>query len=61
VPYFPNVTVGWDSSPRADQSQEFGNFGYPFTNTIGANDPERFFEALKATREKLEGLPGPRS
>ena len=27
--------MGWDPSPRADQEDEFGNFGYPFTNTIG--------------------------
>ena len=40
------MTMGWDSSPRADQDDEFGNFGYPFTNTIGGNTPERFKEAL---------------
>lgn len=29
VPYFPNVTMGWDSSPRTCQEDEFGNFGTP--------------------------------
>ncbi len=53
VPYFPNVTMGWDSSPRADQTQEFGNFGYPFMNTIGGNTPEQFKEALQLTKERL--------
>ncbi len=54
VPYFPNVSVGWDSSPRADQSDEYGNFGYPFTNTIAGNTPQRFAEALRAVRRRLE-------
>jgi len=53
VPYFPNVTMGWDSSPRAHQEDEFGPFGYPFMNTIGRNTPERFRDALVATKNKL--------
>jgi hypothetical protein len=53
VPYFPNVSMGWDSSPRACQDDEFGNFGYPFTNTISGNTPERFREALEKTRQRL--------
>ena len=39
VPYFPNVTMGWDSSPRACQEDDFGHFGYPFTNTISQQHP----------------------
>jgi len=58
VPYFPNITVGWDPSPRADQRDEFGNFGYPFTNTIGNNPPERFKEALAQARQRLLAQPG---
>ena len=53
VPYFPNVTMGWDPSPRADQSQEFGNFGYPFMNTIVNNTPENFRTALEMTKARL--------
>lgn len=60
VPYFPSVTMGWDSSPRAAQDEEFGNYGYPFTNTIGGNTPAAFREALRRTREKLEAIGGPR-
>lgn len=61
VPYFPNVTMGWDPSPRTVQDDEFGNFGYPFTNTIGGNTPERFKEALKLAKERLLADPnGPR-
>ena len=57
LPYFPNVSMGWDSSPRADQSDEFGNFGYPFTNIIGGNTPERFGEAVQIAKKRLMAQP----
>jgi len=53
VPYFPNVTMGWDPSPRADQRDQFANVGYPFMNTISGNTPERFREALEMTKQRL--------
>jgi hypothetical protein len=53
VPYYPNVTMGWDSSPRADQRDKFENVGYPFMNTISGNTPERFQEALEMTKNRL--------
>lgn len=53
VPYFPNVTMGWDSSPRCDLSSEWANVGYPFMNIIGNNTPENFKTALQMTKEKL--------
>ena len=61
VPYFPNVTMGWDPSPRCDLNSEWANVGYPFMNTIGNNTPENFKTALQLTREKLLADPaGPR-
>ncbi len=61
VPYFPNVSMGWDSSPRAAQEDPFDNSGYPFTNTIGNNTPEHFTQALELTRERLRSRKdGPR-
>ena len=61
APYFPNVTMGWDSSPRAAQEDTFGNFGYPFMNTIGNNTPENFRRALELTKQRLLAQPtGPR-
>ena len=61
VPYFPNVTMGWDSSPRCDLKSEWANVGYPFMNTIGNNTPENFKTALQMTKEKLLSNPnGPR-
>ena len=50
--------MGWDSSPRAHQEDEFGDFGYPFMNTIGGNTPERFKEALTITKHRLLSRPG---
>ena len=50
--------MGWDSSPRAAQEDEFGNFGYPFTNTIGHNTPENFRAALEKTKQRLLAQPG---
>jgi hypothetical protein len=53
VPYIPNVTMGWDPSPRADQSQTFDNSGYPFMNTIKDNTPENFRAALELAKQRL--------
>lgn len=53
VPYIPNVTMGWDPSPRADQSQPYDNSGYPFMNTISNNTPENFRTALEMAKQRL--------
>jgi hypothetical protein len=61
VPYYPNVSMGWDSSPRAAQEDTFDNSGYPFTHTIGNNTPENFRAALELTKQRLLADPkGPR-
>jgi hypothetical protein len=58
VPYFPNVTMGWDASPRCDQEDEWGNFGvYPYGNTIFNNTPENFKTALQMTKDRLLSNP----
>jgi len=58
VPYHPNVTVGWDPSPRTVQSDRFANQGYPFMATISGNTPEAFKAALLRAREFLQRSPG---
>ena len=58
IPYFPNVTMGWDPSPRCDRKSPWGNFGYPFTNIIGNNTPENFRTALQMTKDRLLADPG---
>jgi len=61
VPYYPNVSVGWDSSPRTNQADEYGPFGYPFTNTMAGSTPQKFRQALQATKDRLLSQPdGPR-
>jgi hypothetical protein len=57
VPYYPNVTMGWDSSPRANQSDPFINRGYPFMATMSGNTPERFKAALEETKRRLMNRP----
>jgi hypothetical protein len=62
VPYFPNVTMGWDSSPRTNQSVDWKpDYGYPYTGIIINNTPENFKLALQKTKNKLLSIPnGPR-
>lgn len=50
-PYFPNVTVGWDSTPRTCQTDEFRIGEYPFTSVIVNNSPQVFEEALRSARQ----------
>ncbi len=57
VPYFPNVTMGWDSSPRCHLDNEFTYSGYPFMATISENDPQAFEEGLRAVRALADTLP----
>ncbi|MHB1457358.1 MAG: glycosyltransferase WbsX family protein [Armatimonadota bacterium] len=54
LPYHPNVTMGWDSSPRACQSDVFANIGYPFTPVIQGNTPEAFKKSLADTKSFLD-------
>jgi hypothetical protein len=59
VPYFPNVTMGWDSSPRTVMSDKWSPIGYPYTNVIDGNTPSAFRRALDVTRERLRASDGP--
>ncbi|MGQ9731470.1 MAG: glycosyltransferase WbsX family protein [Candidatus Zipacnadales bacterium] len=59
LPYYPNVTVGWDSSPRTVQSEAFSNLGYPFTPIMTGHTPDRFRESLQMVRDRLEETQGP--
>jgi len=53
-PYFPNVTVGWDSSPRACQTDTFIQQGYPFTAVIEGNTPEKFGHYLESAKTFMD-------
>ncbi|MCQ8186702.1 glycosyltransferase WbsX family protein [Streptomyces rugosispiralis] len=54
-PYYPNVTVGWDPSPRTVQSDRYNpGLGYPHTNIISDCTPEHFGQALEKARTYVE-------
>jgi hypothetical protein len=39
LPHFPNVSMGWDSSPRTVQQEKHENIGYPYTPMLVENTP----------------------
>lgn len=59
LPYFPNASMGWDSSPRTVQSEMFKPVGYPFTSILGGNTPACFKEALQAIKRRMDQKSGP--
>jgi hypothetical protein len=50
VAYHPDVTMGWDVSPRACQSDVYDNSGYPFMPAMEGNTPEAFKHALERAK-----------
>jgi hypothetical protein len=54
MPYFPNVTVGWDSSPRTVASDKYDYLGYPFVPILQNDTPEAFKIALEKAKVFLE-------
>jgi Glycosyltransferase WbsX len=61
LPYFPNVSMGWDSTPRVCQTDVFVEGFYPFLPVMQGNTPEAFGRALNSARNFLDkqasGLP----
>ena len=57
VPFYPNVTMGWDSTPRIGSGQSHDGRGYPNTAIMSGNTPERFKEAMLMVREHLAKRP----
>jgi hypothetical protein len=53
VPFYPNVTVGWDASPRTDQSLAFERSSYPWT-PVWDPDPAEFKLGLELARDFLD-------
>ena len=56
-PYFPNVSMGWDSSPRACQSDIYVEKEYPFLPVVQGNTPESFGRALRSAKKFLDDSP----
>jgi len=47
LPYFPNVTMGWDASPRCPPDAAWENKPYPFGPVLVKNTPAEFKNALQ--------------
>jgi len=58
VPFHPNVTVGWDSSPRTAQQLPFERGRYPFLTTWDAT-PAQFEAGLVEARSFADRHGGP--
>ena len=56
-PYYPNVTVGWDATPRCDQQFPYRNAGYPCMAVLKNNTPENFGKALETAKKLASALP----
>jgi len=54
MPYYPNVTMGWDSSPRTIQSDVLNNLGYPHMPMLAGNTPAAFKQALYEFKKLME-------
>lgn len=57
VPYYPNVTMGWDASPRTLITDAYSNRGYPYTPSLSGATPEAFGAALAETKAFLADRP----
>ncbi|MBQ6352120.1 MAG: glycoside hydrolase family 99-like domain-containing protein, partial [Lentisphaeria bacterium] len=57
IPYYPNVTVGWDPSPRTLPSDVWTpGLRYPYTPVVTGNTPERFGAALRRCADQAREL-----
>lgn len=52
--HFPNVTMGWDSTPRTVQTDVFDPIGYPYYPVYEGNTPEEFEKALWDVKAYLD-------
>jgi hypothetical protein len=52
--YTPNVSMGWDASPRCMQSDQFATHDYPWTPVFTGNSPEAFRQQLQTAKAFLD-------
>lgn len=53
-PYYPNVTMGWDATPRCSQKFNFRNAGYPCMAAMKNNTPDNFKRALQSAKSWID-------
>ena len=49
-PYHPNVSMGWDSSPRTVTTDQYEPRGYPWCAILEGNTPEAFRQSLERAK-----------
>jgi hypothetical protein len=54
VPYHTDVSMGWDPSPRACQSDCYEEAVYPFTPIMTGNSPKMFQSALARAKAYMD-------
>jgi hypothetical protein len=54
LPYYGNVTCGWDSTPRMSHTDIYVRRGYPFLPTLVGNTPDEFKQALVEMKRWLD-------
>jgi len=57
VPHFPNVTMGWDPTPRLRPDQPHTGKRYPDTPVLTGNSPKAFRDALLEAKVRAATLP----
>jgi hypothetical protein len=57
VPYHPNISMGWDSSPRTTQSDPWRPAGYPYGAAVQKNTPAEFQKSLQRLKKFLDARP----
>jgi arylsulfatase A-like enzyme len=55
--HFPNVTMGWDPTPRLQPDQPHTGKMYPDTAVMTGNTPGRFKSALQDAKTRADKLP----
>lgn len=59
VQYHPNVTMGWDASPRCDTSKPWVKGEYPFFSVLTGNTPAKFKQSLQRAKNFVDSINPP--
>lgn len=59
IPYIPNVTVGWDSSPRTTPTDRFERRSYPWMPVFVENTPAALEETMARADAFAQSLESP--
>jgi hypothetical protein len=54
LPYYANVTCGWDSTPRICSTDIYIHKGYPFLPVLAGNTPQEFKKSLIEMKKFLD-------